>query len=58
MPPVPLLCRMGFHDWQVLYNDEGKRYNECLRCRKVKGKAVPSDGPDTDNRTGGTAFLL
>jgi hypothetical protein len=49
---------MGFHDWQVLYNEEGQRYHECLRCRKVKGKAVPSEGPDSDNRTGGSAFFL
>ena len=57
MPPVPLLCRMGFHDWQFLFNDEGQRYQECLRCRKVKGKGVPGNG-DSDNRTGGAAFLL
>jgi hypothetical protein len=49
---------MGFHDWQILFNDEGQRYHECLRCRKVKGKAVPDNGSDSDDRTGGSAFFL
>ena len=58
MPPVPLLCRIGFHDWQILYNDEGQPYHECVRCRKVKGNAGRSEGPGSDNRTGGTAGFL
>ncbi len=50
MPPAPWTCRLGFHDWHILYNDEGAPYNECVRCRKVKGKAAHSD---SDNSTGG-----
>jgi hypothetical protein len=57
MPPVPLLCRLGFHDWQVLYNEDGRPYNECVRCRKVKGEAGPGEGPG-DDRAGGTASFL
>jgi hypothetical protein len=50
MPTAPWTCRLGFHDWHILYNDEGAPYNECVRCRKVKGKAAHSD---SDNSTGG-----
>ena len=49
MPPTPWTCRLGFHDWHILYNDEGEPYNECVRCRKVKGKAARSGY----NSTGG-----
>jgi hypothetical protein len=49
---------MAFHDWQILYNDEGRPYQECVRCRKVKGKASPSDGPGNSDRAGGTAGFL
>ena len=37
---------------------EGRPYQECVRCRKVKGKASPSDGPGSGDHAGGTAGFL
>ncbi|HEX5907513.1 MAG TPA: hypothetical protein VFY56_10890 [Propionibacteriaceae bacterium] len=28
----PLRCWLTFHDWRLMYNDEGQRYKTCARC--------------------------
>src|SRR3954462_12595052 len=31
-----LMCRVGVHSWVKVYNEEGKAYLTCRRCRKEK----------------------
>jgi hypothetical protein len=28
----PLRCVLQFHQWRLIFNDEGQRYKQCDRC--------------------------
>jgi hypothetical protein len=40
-PMTRLLCYIGFHRYAPRYNDEGKEYFECTRCKKYKDQWGP-----------------
>ncbi len=41
-----LLCRVGFHSWETLRNEDGDEYVECRRCHEDGDKIHLSDYGD------------
>jgi hypothetical protein len=38
------LCRVGWHKWVLQATEDGDRYHECARCRKVDSRGTAPPG--------------
>jgi hypothetical protein len=43
----PLQCLLGLHRWRTEHNEEGQRYELCLRCGTTRDKIVLGDYPSS-----------